>query len=60
MSLKIELEDPKYCDGCVHIEENATDDRLYCSRNFKKYGFLEEDSKYRFPRPQSCILDNGE
>jgi len=56
MNIKIELDNPKYCNGCLLMNIDAIYHiRYYMLGFFKPYKY-----KIPTPRPQKCIEENGE
>ena len=65
MNLKIDLKDPKYCDGCPCISFGDIKGRMFykCSFFNHKLSYMKCDfEKGWLPikRPQRCIKENDE
>ena len=57
MNVKIELIDPRFCDGCPLLDYH--DGRgFYCS--YFRWRQYNDKQAERFIRPQECVDKNGE
>ena len=64
MNLKIQLKDPKYCDGCpMNVWDmlwNNGNKCLYFEKKLTEWKYKKPNEHNHCFRPQKCIEENGE
>jgi len=63
MNVKIELPNPKYCDGCPVLYVDQEDGEETCSKGYNNGKPMEREyipkCGYFNIRPEECIKENG-
>jgi len=59
MKIVIKLDDPKYCDGCILLDDGIVGGNCPLFKEYNFYDKFDQKTK-KLLRPQECIDKHGE